>query len=95
MIRILRYYILLYLVYKVHIDVYIVAYRNHLSLSAQNNQTNHSTLASKLSPMLLSYYVVKDHMHENLHVTKMSSKQPYKPIKGKTSHSCHAYFVRM
>ena len=78
---------MLYLVYKVHIDVYIVAYKNHVSLSAQNNQTYRSTLASKLSPMLLSYFVVKDHMHKNLQMTKMSTKQPYKPIDGKSSHS--------
>ena len=81
--------------YKVHIDVYIVAYRNHVSLLAQNNQKNHSTLASKLPPMILSYFVVKDHTHRNLHMKKMSTKQPYKPIEGKTSHSRHTYFVRM
>ena len=74
---------MLYIVYKVHIDVYIVAYRNHVSLSAQNNQTYRSTLASKLSPMLLSYFVVKDQMHRNLQMTKMSTKQPYKQIDGK------------
>lgn len=58
-----------------------------LFLLAQINETKHSALASSLSQMLLPYFIVKDHTHRRLHMTKflVHWAHPYKLSEGKTS----------